>query len=156
MILDFREELLGCLEYLPLLCEFISMKKTSLQYATALYELSQGLSEKKMASVVAELVKTLKVEGNAHLLPGVLKAYKTILVKKNELPEVVVRSARELDEKTIKDLLKELDIDKQTTVVSQLDPEMIGGVFVKNNNKLFDLSLARRLARLGQNLRSVK
>lgn len=132
------------------------MKNTSQQYAQALYELSRDASDQDVEAYVSRLVSRLKSEGNGHLLGGVLKAYRTLLVKKNELPEVYVRSAEVLDDVTTSDVLAELKIDKQTTVISHVDPEMIGGVFVKNNNKLFDLSLARRLARLGAKLKSVK
>ncbi len=132
------------------------MKKTAKQYAIALYELSQNASDVDVQNYVGQIAQSLKDAGDGYMLERVLKEYRTILVKKSELPEVHVRSAAELDDVTIKDLLASLAIDPQTTVISQTDPEMIGGVFVKNNNKLFDRSLARRLARLGQRLKSVK
>lgn len=132
------------------------MKTTPKQYARALYELSRTASSEEMAAHVLAVGKTLRAAGNGHLLSGILKEYRTLLTKKSELPEVVVRSADTLAEQTQKDILGKLGIDTQTTVISRIDPEMIGGVFVKNNNKLFDLSLARRLSRLGQRLKSLK
>ncbi len=130
------------------------VKKTAKQYAIALYELSTGTSA-DVESYISRLSSILKEEGSGYLLPGILKEYRTILTKKNELPEVAVHSAEKLNDSTVREILARLDIDAQTTVISHIDKEMIGGVFVKNNNKLFDLSLARRLARLGQRLKSL-
>jgi len=119
----------------------------------ALYELSQNASADEARIFIERLSAQLRDGGKGYQLQGVLNEYRSLLTKKSELPEVVVRSAEKLDDATIRDILAKLKIDQQTTVISHVDKGMIGGVFVKAGNKLFDLSLARRLARLGQRLK---
>ncbi len=130
------------------------MQYTSQQYAQVLHELIDGVDQKQALTMCEQFVGHLKKEGREHLLSSIVAAYRTILTKHNELPEVTVRTAHDVDDKEIAKVLASLEIDKERPVKKMVDQEMIGGVVVKDNNRVYDLSLQRRLARLSQKLHS--
>lgn len=132
------------------------MRYTSKQYATALYDATQDLREAQLDAALDKFVQMLTDKNEMYMLGSIMKAYRTILTKKNINPEAHITTAQEISDDVKQDLLKNLDISLDTTIKSHVDPEMIGGAFVKYNNRFFDLSLGRRLARLGAKLGEIK
>ena len=129
------------------------MRYSSQQYAEALYRaLEHKNSSSEVDKVVSNFVKKLKEDGVLYKFNSILKAYKTILTKNNQLPEVIITSASELSEQVKRSILHALKIDEKVNLRLRIDKKIIGGVFVKYNDRLFDLSIARRLARLSRRL----
>ena len=129
------------------------MRYSSQQYAEALYKaLKHETSQVKIDKTLKNFAKKLRKDGVLYKHNSILKAYKTILTKNNELPEVTVTVASEISEQAKKSILNTLGIDKKVKLRLRIDKNIIGGVFVKYNDRLFDLSIARRLARLSRRL----
>ena len=128
------------------------MKYSSQQYAEALYKSASNDSSKNNDELVENFVEILRSHEVLYKYKSILKAYRTILMKNNELPEVIMTCASDISDKVKKEVLKALEIDNEVKLRLRVDEKMIGGVFVKYNNRLFDLSLARRLARLSGRL----
>ncbi len=129
------------------------MRYSSQQYAEALYKtIKHETSSTKIDEILENFTKKLKKDNVLYKRNSILKAYKTILMKNNELPEVVITAASEISKQVEKGILDTLNIDKKVRLRLRIDKNMIGGVFVKYNDRLFDLSIARRLARLNRQL----
>ncbi len=129
------------------------MRYSSQQYAEALYKtIKHETSSTKIDKILENFTKKLKKDNVLYKRNSILKAYKTILMKNNELPEVVITAASEISKQVEKGILDTLNIDKKVRLRLRIDKNMIGGVFVKYNDRLFDLSIARRLARLNRQL----
>lgn len=128
------------------------MKYSSQQYAEALYKTVSTNLSKNNDEIVGNFVKILRSHEVLYKYKSILKAYRTILMKNNELPEVIMTCASDISSEVKDKVLKALKIDKEVKLRLRVDEKMIGGVFVKYNNRLFDLSLARRLARLSGRL----
>ncbi len=130
------------------------MRYSSQQYAEALYKaIKHETSSSKVNDVLENFAKRLKKDGVLYKFNSILKAYRTILIKNNELPEVVITASSDISEKVQKSILNTLKIDEEAVNLRlRIDKNIIGGVFVKYNERLFDLSIARRLARLNRRL----
>jgi len=127
------------------------MRYSSQQYARALYKAMKN-SSSDSDKIIENFVKILKKHEVLYKGNSILKAYRTILIKNNELPEVILTCASNVSSKTIEEVLKTLNINNEVKLRLRIDDKMIGGAFVKYNNRLFDLSLSRRLARLKRQL----
>jgi len=124
---------------------------TPKHYALALYELTKDAGS-DTDRVVDEFVEALAEEGKTYLLGSILKQYRVLLLKKNELPEVTVRSAEKIDKKIEEEILEALKIPEGVTVRREVDKSILGGIFVKFNNRVMDFSLKRKLGRLQSRL----
>ena len=123
---------------------------TPKSYAKALFALTEGVTN--VDDIVEKFVAALTDDGKAYLLPSILKHYRVILLKKNQLPEVVIRSSEKIDTKVEQEILKALDIPDDMDVKNEVDKGILGGIFVKWNNRVMDFSLKRKLGRLQQRL----
>ncbi len=128
------------------------MKYSSQQYAEALYKSASSIPSKNNDEIVENFIEILKSHEVLYKYKSILKAYRTILMKNNKLPEVIMTCASDISNEVKEEVLGALEIDKKVKLRLRVDKKMIGGVFVKYNNRLFDLSLARRLARLNGRL----
>ncbi len=128
------------------------MKYSSQQYAEALYKSASSIPSKNNDEIVENFIEILKSHEVLYKYKSILKAYRAILMKNNELPEVIMTCASDISNEVREKVLGALEIDKKVKLRLRVDKKMIGGVFVKYNNRLFDLSLARRLARLNGRL----
>lgn len=129
------------------------MQANTKQYANALYVVTKDASANEVDAIVTRFLVLLKAENAQHLSGSVLREYRTLLIKRNELPEVTIKTPTVLSSQIITMILEQLNIGVQNVVKQDVDERIIGGVVIKRNNQLFDLSLKRRLVRLADVLR---
>ncbi len=129
------------------------MQANTKQYANALYVVTKDASANEVDAIVTRFLALLKAENAQHLSGSVLREYRTLLIKRNELPEVTIKTPTVLSSQIITMILEQLNIGVQNVVKQDVDERIIGGVVIKRNNQLFDLSLKRRLVRLADVLR---
>ena len=128
------------------------MQANAKQYATALYILTKDVPAMDIDGIVMRFLALLKEENAQHLSNSVLREYRTLLIRKNELPEVTIKTPVTLSPQMVDMILARMNIEAGNSVKQDVDERIIGGIAIKSNNQLFDLSLKRRLTRLAESL----
>ena len=107
-----------------------------------------------VGKLTVNLIKLLISQGKFGLLPGVAAEYQEMLDTARGILKAEVVTALPMEEKEKQSLAKNLALQtgKQVRIISRVDPQMIGGIVVRMGGKLFDGSLASRLAYLKEEL----
>lgn len=125
------------------------MRLTPKDWAYALALATRRLPEKEAAKLTARLVALMTKRGNANLLPRVLAALPQAFDAAAAANRVTVESSRELPPKTLEEILKAIGIDADGADVKvAVLPELIGGVRVRERDRVTDLSVISRIAKL--------
>ncbi len=121
---------------------------SSVQYAHALYELSQKTSDS--AILVANLVSSLRSKHALNLLPKILKEFEAYAAKRDGIIALKVESANPLTA----DMTAEINriFGGKTAITATTDESLIGGVIVKTDDMIFDGSIKKQLTRLKHKL----
>ena len=121
-------------------------KRTTIEYAKALYELTKGMKGEKMHLAVAEFVRLLTREHKLKKGERIVLEFVKYAKKMEGAIPLTVTTAREMTEK---ELLKIGDaISKEAEVTPVIDPEIIGGVVIKTDDMIFDGSIKTQLSKL--------
>ena len=125
-------------------------KRTTTEYAKALYEFTKGLKGEKMHLAVAEFVKLLAREHKLARGERIIVEFVKYAKKMEGTIPLTVTTAREMTEK---ELLKIGDaVSKQAEVTPLIDSRIIGGVVIKTDDMIFDGSMKTQLLKLKQSL----
>ncbi len=84
-------------------------------------------------------------------LQGISQAMEQLQGEQPALPVTIV-SARELDSRLEKSILKELFGDRDVAVTKKTDPSLIAGVVVRTEDAQWDLSVKNQLERLKRSI----
>jgi len=129
------------------------MKYSSTHYAQALYNsVKKAKTQKDLDRFLNSFISLLVSRNDIYKWRSIIKQYRAVLLKKGELDEVYIVTAVDISDEIRKKVLKVLNISKDVKIVKDIDENMIGGIFIKYNSTLFDLSVARRLSRLNNKL----
>jgi len=128
------------------------MRHTAQQYAQALYASTHHRTDDELDEILERFMTRLESDGALYMRHSIAKAYRTLLMRRNLLPEVMIHTPQKLSEEAVRRLMAALDIPDDVTRKSTIDASMIGGVYVKYNNQLLDRSLARELSRLEESI----
>src|SRR5690349_6780773 len=123
-------------------------------------------SEQKKANVPRVIeagneyfVRFLQVLAEKHRLPvlfRIRRAFDELWAKEQNLLEVSVTSAVELDEETVKGIGKKIEeqTGQRVELSSAVDPDLIGGIVIRVGNKSLDASVRNRLERFRRSVAS--
>ncbi len=125
------------------------MRLTPKDWALALAHATRRLPEKEASKLAKRFVALLTERGNASLLPRVLAALPKAFDDVAAANRVTVESGRELSAKTLAEVLRAVDVDTDATDVRQVvDPKLVGGVRVRQKDRVTDLTVRSRIAKL--------
>ena len=115
-------------------------------------EKQEGL-EKLLDGADEQLMNFLKLLVENHRMPVIYRLrreYERLWERENRLLPVVLTSAVELDEQTVKDLGERIGERTGNTVVltTRVEPDIIGGIVVRVGNSILDASIRNRLEQL--------
>jgi F-type H+-transporting ATPase subunit delta len=115
-------------------------------------EKQNGL-EKLLDGADERLMNFLKLLIENHRMPVIYRLrreYERLWERENRLLPVVLTSAVELDEQTVKDLGDRIGERTNNTVVltTKVEPDIIGGIVVRVGNSILDASIRNRLEQL--------
>jgi F-type H+-transporting ATPase subunit delta len=115
-------------------------------------EKQEGL-EKLLDGADEQLMNFLKLLVENHRMPVIYRLrreYERLWERENRLLPVVLTSAVELDEQTVKDLGERIGERTGNTVVltTKVEPDIIGGIVVRVGNSILDASIRNRLEQL--------
>jgi F-type H+-transporting ATPase subunit delta len=126
------------------------MKINSRQYAEGLYDLTLNKKEGEIKIVLEKFVSFLVKKNDLRKINQILDYFNKIWQEKNGFFEAELISARKLDKKivkTIDDYLKEL-VGRNPVWQEKIDEKIIGGVIIKFQDNVIDLSVKGNLDNL--------
>ncbi|HET7627009.1 MAG TPA: F0F1 ATP synthase subunit delta [Bacillales bacterium] len=112
----------------------------------------------KVESEVANFLKVL-VDGHREMeLPGIVKAFEKMANEAQGIVDAVVTTALPLTKKEKKQLADKFGaaLNKEIRIEERVDREVIGGMMVRIGNRVYDGTVAGKLARFKQSLTQVR
>jgi F-type H+-transporting ATPase subunit delta len=115
-------------------------------------EKQEGL-EKLLDGADEQLMNFLKLLIENHRMPVIYRLrreYERLWEQENRLLPVVLTSAVELDEQTVKDLGQRIGerTGNTVTLTTKVEPDILGGIVVRVGNSILDASIRNRLEQL--------
>ncbi len=131
------------------------MKISVKQYALALFEASEGKNTKDLDMVLDNFIREIISAGLSGKLTLILEKFKEIWNEKNSEIEADLITARKLEkaeEKYIRETILEKTKAKNIKLNQKIDKNIIGGVILKYNGKVLDLSFYNRIQQFKKEL----
>lgn len=129
------------------------MKANPRQYATLLYELVEGKSEKETIPVLEKFFSLLKKNNYLSKLDLILEEFSSVWNKKKNIVDATVFSARKIDSDIKKVIISYISGSSGASEVilkEEIDKDILGGVIIKYQDKIIDNSLKNRVRNLSR------
>lgn len=123
---------------------------TDNQYAKVLFTLTSECQPKEIPNAVASFLSFVKKQQAQKRLPYVLALYQKLVDRQSGIMELEMTSARALSATTQNNV--KAVFGGKVLMKTLEDPDLIGGVIVKTENKIFDGSIRTQLKKLKQHL----
>jgi F-type H+-transporting ATPase subunit delta len=106
--------------------------------------------ELKLSEKMKRFLNILVQKGRFSLLNLILKNFEDIWNKRNNIHKMEIISSIPLDEKEKSEIIETLSRIKKGIIKANfiVDPEILGGIIIKEGNKIFDCSIKGNLERL--------
>lgn len=137
------------------------MKKTPKQYAVAFYQAAQGKKAGELDRVVLGFVKILQRDNKLGWKEKILAELTKYSRLKEGIKELEITSARALSKTQIRDIKKKFTRlperqgeEKQVLTKEKINPEILGGLVLKLDDKLWNFSLKKQLQNLKNQLKT--
>lgn len=122
------------------------------QYAQAWYLALKEAKEDQRDLISQNLLRALQKQGKLSWLNEIVRHVKDYENADLGQMEISVRSANEIDEKQVQQLVKELfDVENVQATIQQ-DDSLIGGLVLETKDERWDLSVKHQLDRLKNSL----
>ena len=126
---------------------------------------ADGLTDEKFAAIVQQvqpgigpkqlnLLRLLRRKGRLSLGPSIAAFYRDLLDDERNIARAVVRTAVPIDDERLAAIERRLSeqTGKQVAVEAVVDPEILGGMTVRIDDRLYDASTRTRLRSLKRDL----
>lgn len=130
------------------------MKNQAKILATALYEASKNRKGKELDMVIANFSNYLSQHHLVSMIPSILVNLESIHFKVEGIVATKLISKEELPQSEVKkivDLVKK-NTKQEVVVKTEIDEDLLGGVVVKYNDKIIDMSIRQQLNNLAKQL----
>lgn len=106
----------------------------------------------KLGAKAQNLVRLLAENGRLSLLPEVARQFEQLKSNRERTVEVEIASAFDIDAETEKKLAAALQkkLDREVTVNSSVDKELLGGVVIRAGDVVIDGSIRGKLGKLSE------
>jgi F-type H+-transporting ATPase subunit delta len=126
-------------------------KKFLLQYAKILYKLTKDIEDEAvLAEAIEKYVEYLHKEEVLNKARYILEEFIKIKKRANGEKELEITVARSISDKIINQIKE--SFGENTTAKVKKDNSIIGGIVIKNGNKIIDGSVKRQFDKLKSNL----
>ncbi|MBT3383729.1 MAG: ATP synthase F1 subunit delta [Prolixibacteraceae bacterium] len=87
-------------------------------------------------------------------IPGICRNFVNLLRKDQNIKSAIITTATEIDSETIKKIiaLVETELETKIEISSNINPEIIGGMVLRLDDKQYDASVATQLKKVKQEL----
>ncbi|PLX27813.1 ATP synthase F1 subunit delta [Candidatus Parcubacteria bacterium] len=131
------------------------MKISAKQYAESLFSSLESKSKKETEDIVSRFLSVLVENGDRKMFNDIVLNFEKTWNEKNNIKNIEVTSAKELNkasEKKIKDFsIKKLG-SENIEIKKNIDKNILGGVIIKDGDKVYDGSVRTRLYELKNRL----
>ncbi len=127
------------------------MKILNKQYAQALLDLTEGEGKKEIAKTIAEFVRVLALNNSLTRAQEIIDEFEKLADVKENMIRAKVTSAKELEDNSlnlISDYIKHITDAEKVIMDKEIKKELIGGLVIKYQDKVLDLSLQNRIREL--------
>jgi F-type H+-transporting ATPase subunit delta len=131
------------------------MKKISpKQYAMALYQAVKDKPADQLNQTFDNFLKLVRQNKDWKNLNKIVNAFTKVYLAEENMSEATVITAREISEALLAKIKKWLESLSQTSVSlkKEVDPSLLGGLVVRQNDTIMDASLKTKLKKLQFNL----
>ena len=124
--------------------------------ASKMEAIKKMLKSGRYNEITANTLTVLAENGRLDHTSKIFQAFAQLLSAHRGEVTVTVTSAKELDQKTLKQLTGSIQkstlVDKnaKVTVVTKVDPEILGGLVVEVGDKTVDMSVSSRITKLNR------
>src|SRR3990167_1966415 len=125
-------------------------KNTVNDYARALYETTYGLKGNELKKALESFTKLLYKHSMLKKSGIIIKKYELLVKKKAGLKTISVTTARELDDRTLKEIKKTFGAN--TEADTKVDESLLGGLIIRTDDTILDASLRTQLRNLQEHL----
>ena len=122
------------------------MKLSAQSYGKVLYELTKDAAAKEMDKIIEQYILFLAREQMLNKIQYIIKEFVDYAKEKNGISQLKITSARSLPQSEIDNIAKHFGKKVEASV--EVDEEILGGVVIKNKNKILDASLKTQLKKL--------
>ncbi len=127
-------------------------KQSNLQFAKALYQITEDLPKDKLPEVIKQFFVILQKHNKLKKIDYIIEEFVSYSKKQSGIKTVEVETAQKLNEKTLNKIEK---IFGATSEVSQtVNKDLLGGVKIKVDDMVYDASLKTQLNKLKQFLQA--
>lgn len=127
------------------------MKKTPQQFAEALFLATRDLKETAAKEAVTRFVALLSKEHKLRWAEKIIQHFEKISRREAGIKKIEIRSARPLSKTIVEEIKKQFG-GKQTLVTEQIEAELLAGVIIREDDKIWNLSLKQQLTTLKKQL----
>jgi len=118
-------------------------------------ELLKAVPEKEWESVHHYMLSKLRSMNKLSELPQIVSLLRGMLWGESDEMPITITSARDLDEKLVKEITKEMTGDKNAVISWIKDPKVLGGVVMETEELRMDASLRGQLKSLEEQMKSI-
>ena len=120
-------------------------KKTTKDYAIALYDATKDLKGKKLEQVLGNFVRLVARDQKLKQAERIIAEFIRYAKKQEGIQDITITSAHELDAKMKKEI--EESFGEKVESAQTVDKGLLGGFVVKTADKIFNASLKQQLNR---------
>lgn len=125
-------------------------KNTPRQLAVALYEVTKKLDGKDQQKAIQNFSKLVASSHQLKQVDKIIEEFIRYGKKQEGITQIEVTSAQELDEKMLEKIKKYFGNQVEASV--QIDPDLLGGIKIKTDDKILDGSLKTQLKKLKESI----
>jgi F-type H+-transporting ATPase subunit delta len=128
------------------------MKVPPVKYAQLIYDSTKSLNEKDASLVLAKIARLIIKNGDKAKFSKIVKEFKTLFNKKQGIVEAEIVTSDISFKNTDflrKKMAKEFGTKEEKIKLKQsVNPQILGGIIISVENKVFDGSIKSKLERL--------
>ncbi len=125
-------------------------KKSNLQFAKALYEVTKNLPKGHLPEVIGQFVLILQKNNKLKKIDYIIEEFVNYSKKQSGVKMVTVETARKLDHSVLNKLKK--TFGEKSEITELINKNLVGGAKIKVNDMIYDASLKTQLKSLKQQL----
>ena len=114
-------------------------KKTNLQYARALYELTKDAPEEDLPHIAKVFVSMLASQGRLRGADAIIETFADIVSKQEGIQKVHITTAQKMDDPIIEAIKKVIGDKVEAT--QSVDKTLQGGFILQTEDTIFDASI---------------
>ncbi|TSC84820.1 MAG: F-type H+-transporting ATPase subunit delta [Parcubacteria group bacterium Gr01-1014_13] len=125
-------------------------KKSNLQFAKALYEVTKDLPKSHLPEAIKQFVLILQKNNKLKKIDYIIEEFEAYAKKQDRAKIIEIETARKLDQTALNKIKK--IFGEKSEITELVNKELLGGARITVNDMIYDASLKTQLKSLRQQL----